>query len=294
MQPTQILKNLSRAHFLYRRAHPGSVEKDTHRTHISIYQRLYHSSTGDWPPMPLINATIHRYQSEFWQNYIRQKALASPRSARPITNSGPGGPNCQAKSADSCRCKSIPMTPQLANTLQTVGFTQEEISKLQEITAVAPVQHVDLQEAKKELKTTLRQKKGLVSNPHFNVEAEINSDIIGESLFVGRINESTAALTQAGICDQQTAFRIHLAAAAEVDSLFRNAPRCISEPVKAEHLHKKEEALHFYAPFKAEGIEKPLTANISVIKFIRRQKRTLYAISLKIEPSVPAVGPLTQ
>ena len=204
MHPTHILKNLSRSHYLYRRAVSGSADKDTHRTNITIYQRLYHSATGSWPDMSHINALIHHYASEFWQNFNHQKTLAQPRVTSTITNSGPGGPNCQAKSADTCRCKSIPMSPLLANALQTVGYTPEEISKLQEITAVAPVPHAHPQEAKKTLKSTLRQKKGLVANPHFNVEAEINSDIIGESLFVGRINESTAALTQAEVCDQET------------------------------------------------------------------------------------------
>lgn len=105
MQTSQIIKNLSRAHFLYRRALPGTADKDTQRTRIAIYQRLFHTSTGCWPDMSLINASIRRYETEFWLNYIRQKAIESSRATRPITNSGPGGPNCQAKSADTCRCK---------------------------------------------------------------------------------------------------------------------------------------------------------------------------------------------
>lgn len=290
MQITQILKNLSRAHYLYRRALPGSADKDTHRTHIAIYQRLYHSATDDWPDMSLINASIHRYETEFWQNYIRQKALAKPRAARPITNSGPGGPNCQAKSADTCRCKgrTVDLTPEITSALSSAGFTQEEIQRLDN--KLPACDSLTPGRERKEAEEKLESISGVIqTNTASGIKGTVSKDSVGKIVSRNALGESFRNLVDSGFCDKDTAFRIHMSAASNIDNLFTAAPKI--EPQTVYHFEEsRKAATHLYCPFHVPGIQSPLTADISVILFKGDANQRIYSLGLRVKPPLPTSG----
>lgn len=288
MHSTQILKELAKAHYLYRRTN-ATAAKDTQRTRIAIYQRLYHASTGCWPDMPLINATINRYQPQFWQLYIRCR-VADMHAAPPITNSGPGGPNCQAKSADTCRCKgrTVDLTPEITAALSFAGFTQEEIqrlgNKLPGCTALTPGK--ERKEADAALQTMVNQ---VFSNSHSGITAKITGESTGKIISGNALGESFRNLVDSGVCDKDTAFRAHMAAAARLDDLFVNAPKQERQELYHEQ-SKRIDAVHLYSPFMVDGINKPLTADISLIAFRGGDGRTLYSLGLRVKPPLPDSG----
>ncbi len=290
MQPTKILKELAQSHYLYRRAGAGSAARVTQRTRIAIYQRLYHAATGSWPEMPLINASIRRYETEFWQNYIRQKAIESSRAARPITNSGPGGPNCRASSAETCRCKgrTVDLTPEISAALSSAGFSQEEIqrldNKLPACDALTPGK--ERKEATSALFSLVNKE---LSNPYAKISAQITGESTGKIISGNALGESFRNLVDSGLCDKDTAFRAHMAAAARIDDLFVNAPKHEWQELYHEQ-ENRIDAIHLYSPFKVDGISTPLTADISVITFSGMQGRTLYSIGLRVKPPLPDRG----
>ena len=106
MTPQQYLYKLALAHYRYRRAYLGSDWERTQRILIYTYQRLYHAATGTWPTMALINETIRRYAVEFCS-----PSLPSVPNNIYATNSGPGGPDCEAKSIRTCRCSPAAWKP---------------------------------------------------------------------------------------------------------------------------------------------------------------------------------------
>lgn len=290
MQTSQILKNLSRAHYLYRRAVPGSADKDTQRTHIAIYQRLYHAATGSWPEMPLINASIRRYETEFWQNYIRQKAIESSRAARTITNSGPGGPNCRASSAETCRCKgrTVDLTPEISAALSSAGFTQEEIqrldNKLPACDALTPGKE------RKEAEEKLESMSGVIqTNAASGIKGTVSKDSVGKIVSRNALGESFRNLVDSGFCDKDTAFRIHMSAASNIDNLFTAAPK-IEHQTVYHYEESREAATHLYCPFHVPGISAPLTADISVILFKGDSNQRIYSLGLRVKPPLPTSG----
>lgn len=290
MQAQRYLKELAQAHYLYRRAVVGSATQDAQRTRIAIYQRMYHAETGDWPPMGLINATILKYEPDFWRAHKRQQAAATYWASHPITNSGPGGPHCRAKSVETCRCKgrTIALTPEISAKLSAAGFTQEEIqrlgNKLPACEALTPGR--ERKEATSALFSLVNKE---LSNPYAKISAQITGESTGKIISGNALGESYRNLVDSELCDKDTAFRAHMAAAARIDDLFVNAPKHEWQELYHEQGNRID-AIHLYSPFKVDGISTPLTADISVITFAGMQGRTLYSIGLRVKPPLPDRG----
>ena len=80
-----------------------------------------------------------------------------------------------------------------------------------------------------------------------------------------------------------------MTAAANIDTLFQNAPRM--ELQDLNHMQNtRDEAILFYSPFTVEEVEKPMRTDISIMKFKGRDNRTAYSLGLRVQPPLPSSG----
>ncbi len=199
-----------------------------------------------------------------------------------IANSGG---DCRADNPMECWKHGVKLT----NALLESGYTHEELDKIDEIPnwGLLPAG-----ECKKDAMDSLKK---IANTPLVNknftepIEVSVTGGSAGKIVSGNAVGQTFVGLVDSGVCDKDTAYRAHMTAAANIDTLFQNAPRM--ELQDLYHMQDtRDEAIHFYSPFTVEGVEKPLTADISIMKFKGRNNRTAYSLGLRVQPPLPSSG----
>lgn len=177
----------------------------------------------------------------------------------------------------------------LTNALLESGYTHEELDKIDEIPNWGLLPQG---ECKKDAMDSLKK---IANTPLVNknftepIEVSVTGGSAGKIVSGNAVGQTFVGLVDSGVCDKDTAYRAHMTAAANIDTLFQNAPRM--ELQDLYHMQDtRDEAIHFYSPFTVEGVEKPLTADISIMKFKGRNNRTAYSLGLRVQPPLPSSG----
>ena len=89
-------------------------------------------------------------------------------------------------------------------------------------------------------------------NSRFGIEAMISGNSLKKIVSGNALGTSFRNLVDAGFCDKDTAFRIHMVAVANLPELFANAPNKEEQEVYHEQA-SRETATHLYSPFNVEG-----------------------------------------
>lgn len=199
-----------------------------------------------------------------------------------IANSGG---DCRADNPMECWKHGVKLT----NALLESGYTHEELDKIDEIPNWGLLPQG---ECKKDAMDSLKK---IANTPLVNknftepIEVSVTGGSAGKIVSSNAVGQTFVGLVDSGVCDKDTAYRAHMTAAANIDTLFQNAPRM--ELQDLYHMQDtRDEAIHFYSPFTVEGVEKPLTADISIMKFKGRNSRTAYSLGLRVQPPLPSSG----
>ncbi len=193
--------------------------------------------------------------------------------------------DCRAENPMECWKHGVKLT----NALLESGYTHEELDKMDEIP------NWDLLpqgECKKDAVDSLQK---IANTPLVNknftepIEVSVTGGSAGKIVSGNAVGQTFVGLVDSGVCDKDTAYRAHMTAAANIDTLFQNAPRMQLQDLY--HMQDtRDEEIHFYSPFTVEGVEKPLTADISIMKFKGRDNRTAYSLGLRVQPPLPSSG----
>ena len=199
-----------------------------------------------------------------------------------IANSGG---DCRADNPMECWKHGAKLT----NALLESGYTHAELDKMDEIPNWGLLPQG---ECKKDAMDSLKK---IANTPLVNknftepIEVSVTGGSAGKIVSGNAVGQTFVGLVDSGVCDKDTAYRAHMTAAANIDTLFQNAPRM--ELQDLYHMQDtRDEAIHFYSPFTVEGVEKPLTADISIMKFKGRNNRTAYSLGLRVQPPLPSSG----
>lgn len=199
-----------------------------------------------------------------------------------IANSGG---DCRADNPMECWKHGVKLT----NALLESGYTHEELDKIDKIPNWGLLPQG---ECKKDAMDSLKK---IANTPLVNknftepIEVSVTGGSAGKIVSGNAVGQTFVGLVDSGVCDKDTAYRAHMTAAANIDTLFQNAPRM--ELQDLYHMQDtRDEAIHFYSPFTVEGVEKPLTADISIMKFKGRNNRTAYSLGLRVQPPLPSSG----
>lgn len=163
-----------------------------------------------------------------------------------VANEGPGGKDCRAKSAKTCRCPEVTE----ARDLFIGAF---DASKGERLTA-----------------------------PGFSDGLPIDKDFKREVRSTPRIQDTQRALRQAGIQDRDEQTRIHFELAAKFRELIAAAPEPELKPVTDGKEKEREAAWHYRVPVDIPGATKPLDADFSVIKKKKAKEPALYSFYLRL------------
>lgn len=193
---------------------------------------------------------------------------------------------CKAKDPETC----------WKHGLKNAGFTDEEIALMGELSGVEVQDTVA--KAREEAQSGINARRGEVVNTNFKdpkdnttlqISATINARTKG-AVF-NKWRDTVRELTEAGFCDETTAEKLHFAAGAKIAELFETSVTAEWQPISQHGQRVKDEALHFYTPFKAsvDGEDKLLIADISILTYTNKNDmsqpggRKMHSLSLKLE-----------
>lgn len=201
----------------------------------------------------------------------------------PITNS------CnQYRHETGCHRGSVKLTPEITKHLTQSGYTQEEINKLGN--NLPACKALPAGEERKAAENNLKKMAGKIqTNKASGIQAYVSTDSAGKIVSGNALGESFRNLVDSGFCDKDTAYKIHMSAAANIDTLFSSAPKINHQKVY-HYEESRNAATHLYCPFQVDGVDKPVTADISVISFKGDNNQRIYSIGLRVQPPLPSSG----
>lgn len=121
-----------------------------------------------------------------------------------------------------------------------------------------------------------------LKNDLSGLEAEISGESAGKIVSGNSLGVTFRNLVDTGVCDKDTAYQIHMTAAAHIEELYQKAYSVKEETVYHDQ-HKKEAAWHALSTFRVPGIPDALDADISVIKYLTDDNKRIYALGVEIK-----------
>lgn len=136
--------------------------------------------------------------------------------------------------------------------------------------------------ARKEAEEALMKIAGKpITNNETGITANVSGDSLKKIVSGNALGTTFRNLVDTGYCDKDTAYRIHMTAAAHIGELFETARSVEKEEVYHE-VTSREEARHALSSFHVQGMSGTLDADISIIKYFTDDGRRIYSLGIEI------------
>lgn len=119
-------------------------------------------------------------------------------------------------------------------------------------------------------------------NKATGLTANVSSSSAKKIVSGNAVGTTLRNLKDTGYCDKDTAYQIHMSAAARISELFINA-EIVEQEALYHEADNRDGAWHAYSKFRVPGREGDFVADISIIKFKGDNGKRLYSLGLEIE-----------